>query len=320
MKQNKTIQEINEVISNFHFLEAKRCLHFSEISDEPIHCYKKNIIHHATMAADNGSLPAQSLLGMLYMEGSYANKSIFLAQKYYKMAADAGCHESQYLLAKLYLESEGSPYTNKLSLGYIMDSAASGYLPAIKLLSRSYQYGDYGLEVDFEKAISGFKIVSEIGDREDIGIAFNAMGLIYSSVDGPHKYDLAFLYFSKAAMLGLINAKYNIGTLYQNGEGCNINQPMAYKFFREAAMVGHRDSMYNLAVMYKEGLGVKQSISNCIYWLRKGTDSGDFAAKTALELLMLSRKGRSNGEEVKYYDKGVENQNNLIYIKDYINN
>lgn len=319
MKSNKTIKEINQEISKFHLLRAKECLYNSEKDGGHKSGYNKDMVKHATMAADNGNIAAQSMLGMIYKDGLYANKSMFLSQKYYRLAADGGCPESKYILAKIYLgDGNTSSYTNRISIGYIKESAAAGYLPAIRLLSISYQYGKYGLGVDLKKALSGFQDLCREGDREDVGMALNSMGLIYSSSIGMPQYDLAFLCFSKAAILGLVSAKYNLGTLYQNGEGCKINHGKAYSFFREAALLGHRDSMYSLAVMYRDGIGVNESFGNCIYWLRKGSDKGDFAAKIALDLLTISMRDKSIRAEVKYYEKRVENTNNLIYIEDYI--
>ena len=53
-------------------------------------------------------------------------------------------------------------------------------------------------------------------------------------------------------------AQFNLGVMYDNGQGVLQDYKEAVKWYRLAAEQGYADAQYNLGVMYDNGEGVPQ--------------------------------------------------------------
>ena len=62
------------------------------------------------------------------------------------------------------------------------------------------------------------------------------------------------------AILGNAAAQFNLGVMYDKGQGVPQNDKTALNWYRLAAEQGHAKSQYNLGVMYTEGRGVFRTI------------------------------------------------------------
>lgn len=60
------------------------------------------------------------------------------------------------------------------------------------------------------------------------------------------------------AQSGNKQAQYQLGGLYEMGEGVSQNNKMAAMWYQKAADQGHGGAQYNLGRMYEAGIGVKQ--------------------------------------------------------------
>ena len=80
----------------------------------------------------------------------------------------------------------------------------------------------------------------------------------------------------KAASAGFAPAAYNIGKMYRDGIGTNINLPLAAKWLRTASDKGHARAQRALGVRYALGQGVVQSDIQALKWVtlaaRQGLD------------------------------------------------
>jgi len=59
----------------------------------------------------------------------------------------------------------------------------------------------------------------------------------------------------------------------------------AMRWYRKAADKGDADAMFNIGVLYDNGEGVKQDYIEAMRWYRKAADKGDADAKAALKRL-----------------------------------
>ena len=92
-------------------------------------------------------------------------------------------------------------------------------------------------------------------------------------------------------------AQYELGIMYQNGEGVPQNYSKAVKWFRKAAEQGDSSAQYRLGLKYSVGHGVPQDYSEAVKWFRKSAEQGDAAAQLSL---------------ARIYDKGHGVQQNDI--------
>ena len=77
------------------------------------------------------------------------------------------------------------------------------------------------------------------------------------------------------AKQGNADAQYNLGVMYENGQGISKNYKTAVKWYRLAADQGHASAQFNLGVMYGMGTGVIQDNVYAHMWFNIAASSGD---------------------------------------------
>ncbi len=78
-----------------------------------------------------------------------------------------------------------------------------------------------------------------------------ALGNYYLK-QGP--YDCARHYNEKAAELGVTEACYNLGWIYQNGLGCDANKKEALSNYLKAAQAGSHLAKFRIGLIYKDSM------------------------------------------------------------------
>jgi hypothetical protein len=89
-------------------------------------------------------------------------------------------------------------------------------------------------------------------------------------------------WYRKAADQGDAKAQYNLGFMYDNGQGVPQNDAEAMKWYRKAADQGDAEAQFNLGLMYDNGQGVPQNYAEAMKWYRLAADQGDADAQYAL--------------------------------------
>lgn len=138
------------------------------------------------------------------------------------------------------------PEENHLELAELMDKAEAGDAQAQCVLAWRYEWGEEGLDQDYEEAARWYR---------------------------------------KSAEQGFDHAQYHLGILYSTGDGLNLSYEEAARWYRKAAEQGNISAQCALAWCYEHGEGVPQSIDEAAKWYRKAAEQGDEEAKDALERL-----------------------------------
>ena len=76
-----------------------------------------------------------------------------------------------------------------------------------------------------------------------------------------------------------MNAQYNLGIMYYNGQGVPQDYAEAVKWYRLAADQGDAYAQYNLGVMYDNGEGVPQDYKEAVKWYRLAAEQGHAKAQ-----------------------------------------
>jgi TPR repeat protein len=66
-------------------------------------------------------------------------------------------------------------------------------------------------------------------------------------------------------------------------EKCMTKKFFLFKQIRKAADQGHAKAQYNLGVMYEKGEGVQQNYSEALKWYKKAADQGHAGAQSKLK-------------------------------------
>lgn len=108
-------------------------------------------------------------------------------------------------------------------------------------------------------------------------------------------------HWQRLAEKGSANAQFNLGAMYDSGDGVSEDDAEAAKWYQQAADQGHVSAQFNLGVMYANGEGVTENATEAANWYRKAAEKGDYRAQYNLGALY------ANGE-------GVEQSNTESYV------
>jgi len=93
------------------------------------------------------------------------------------------------------------------------------------------------------------------------------LGLMYDNGQGvAQDYKVAVKWYTLAAQQGDVDAQYNLGLMYAQGQGVAEDYKAAVKWYTLAAEQGLASAQYNLGVMYDMGQGVAQDYVKAHMW------------------------------------------------------
>ncbi len=119
---------------------------------------------------------------------------------------------------------------------------------------------DKGVEAankgDYVAAVAEWRPLAEQGLAE----AQYNMGLMYDEGQGVSQdYKEAFKWYILSAEQGDVKAQYNLGVMHYNGKGVVQDYSEALKWWRLAAEQDRAEAQFNLGVMYHKGEGVTKN-------------------------------------------------------------
>ncbi len=129
--------------------------------------------------AEQGSAPAQFMLGLMYANGHGVGRDYQAARSWYRKAADQADPRAEHNLGMLYFEGKGVAQDYQEAHKWFHLAAERGFVPAQLMLGRIYADGR-GLPKDYTKALSWYRQAAERGHPE----AQFMVGFIYEGVQG----------------------------------------------------------------------------------------------------------------------------------------
>ncbi len=90
---------------------------------------------------------------------------------------------------------------------------------------------------------------------------------------------------NEKAEQGDTDAQFNLGVMYNNGQGVTQDYTQAVSWYRKAAEQGHADAQFNLGVRYAKGQGVTKDYTQAVSWFRKAAEQGHANAVENLKRL-----------------------------------
>jgi len=141
---------------------------------------------------------------------------------------------------------------------------------------------------DYETALREFR---PLGEQGNAGAQFN-LGLLYEEGQGvPQDYVQAAKWYRKAAEQGHASAQFNLGLMYANGLGVAQNYAEALKWYRKAAEQGLAQAQTNLGLMYRKGQGVTQDDAEAVRWYRLAAEQGGRLGQAKLGVMYVKGLG-----------------------------
>jgi len=97
--------------------------------------------------------------------------------------------------------------------------------------------------------------------------------------------------YKLAAEQGIAYAQYNLGLMYENGDGVSQDYKTAVKWYRLSAEQGNASAQTSLGVMYANGKGVLQDYKTALKWWRLSAEQGDARAQMKLGWMYADGQG-----------------------------
>ena len=136
---------------------------------------------------------------------------------------------------------------------------------------------------DFDKGLTAaqngdfataFKEWTPLAEQGLAKAQFN-LGVMYEYGDGvPQDYKEAVRLYRLAAEQGYARAQFNLGVMYEYGHAVPQDYTKAVRLYRLAAEQGFADAQYNLGTFYGNGTGVVQDFVYAHMWLNIAASNG----------------------------------------------
>jgi TPR repeat protein len=115
---------------------------------------------------------------------------------------------------------------------------------------------------------------------------------------------------------GDARAQYELGEMYDKGEGVAANSGEAAKWYRKAAEQGHPGAQWQLGYKYEYGSGVAVDNVESIKWFRRAAEQGHGIAQFELAMRYHTGKGTAK-DSVEAYKWVLLSQTNGIDVTSY---
>ena len=104
-------------------------------------------------------------------------------------------------------------------------------------------------------------------------------------------YKTAITKWKAAGMNGNAFAQFNLGVMYENGQGVVQDYAEAVKWYKLAAAQGDAQGQSNLGFMYSKGQGVVQDYAEAVKWYKLAAAQGDAFAQFNLGVMYDNGQG-----------------------------
>ncbi|MDC1000973.1 tetratricopeptide repeat protein [Alphaproteobacteria bacterium] len=161
---------------------------------------------------------------------------------------------------------------------------------------------------NMDKTFADTKKQAEQGDAT----AQYELGYMYNFGEGvAEDKEAAVKWYRLAADQGDVGAQFNLGVLYFFGEGVAEDKEAAEKWYRLAAEQGYADGQWALGFMYDNGEGVAEDKEAAVKWYRLAAEQGDADAQFSLGVMYDEGEGVAEDNEaaVKWYRLAAEKGN-----------
>jgi len=130
-------------------------------------------------------------------------------------------------------------------------------------------------------------------------------------------YVTALKEWKPLAEQGNLDAQYNLGILYENGQGVAKDYKQAFFWYKKVANQGYPNAQNKIGVMYAEGKGVERDYPQAAHWLRNAADQDVPAAQSTLALLLESGVGVAEDDKqaADYFYKAGLHDNKFAQVQ-----
>ena len=247
-------------------------------------------LQHYRRAADLGFAEAQATLGVLYERGwQEIAADPAQAVQWYAKAAAQGHAGAELNLGNMYAHGIGVPRDMAKARQLFQAAADQGFAPAQTALAKldgPAPAAVPGTDL-FQQAVALYNSGDHAGAAVLVRQAAEAgnptatyeMGYMYENGDGLQQDAAqAARWYLKAAALGDAAGEAAVGQLYESGNQVAENWDTAARWYMRSAQHGNRMGEFRLGRAYHYGVGVPLDLGAAAQWYDKAAAQGDSQA------------------------------------------
>jgi len=226
----------------------------------------------------SGDAKAESLLGVLLVEGVFVEKNLKRGLELLRSAAKKGDPEAQYRLFITYASGDiGLPITTEI-IDFLISSASQNHPRSQLYLSYDRLAGEY-LQRNVDKAKYWADMAVQNGEPLAKEVQFLLSSSFFQSGSKSRDKEIAFKALKTISDEGFTIVSFLLGLSYYQGLGVNKNDDEAFKWFSVAAYRGDKKSIkYRDLVMKK----LNKNSGEADEWLvNLASNSDTYYGKTA---------------------------------------
>ena len=192
--------------------------------------------------------------------------------------------EAQYRLGMLhYKGSESVPRDHSKGFTWLKRAAESGSAHARCAIAKKLYEGERS-QMDRDAAFQWHLRAADEGCRHAVKAAV-----------------------SIAAMHNDVEGQYELGRMYATGNDLSRDVDLAYEWYTRAAMQGHSKAQLILAIGYADGIGLERDEWESLSWLKKAANSGLDEAEYMLAGMYVSGAGvgKDLDAAAEWYDRAA---------------
>lgn len=143
-------------------------------------------------------------------------------------------------------------------------------------------------EGQYEQAFAIYDSLAKAGDAK---AQFN-LGLMYQSGDGVNaNLEQAVYWFGEAAKQGYTEAQYTLAAMVFHRDIQTLSYPQALELYRKAAINGHTKSQLNLGMLYYRGEVIERDLNEAVLWILRAAEQNNSEAQSILGQMYLHGEG-----------------------------
>jgi TPR repeat protein/energy-coupling factor transporter ATP-binding protein EcfA2 len=242
--------------------------------------FQKVVAAHGVNLAD-----AENQIGVLYAYGEGSIKKDYgQADTWLRKAAQDGSAEAAYHLAYRYLNGQGVAPDDGQAMTWFRKAIAGkadDTADAELQIGMLYNAGGGPIKQDYGQAVAWFRQAMQDGSSE----AAYHLALRYLNGQGVKTDNAQAMTLFQKAVKGnaadIADAEYQIGQMFENGEGEPQDTGKALDWYRKAAAAGSGDAEYRIAHAYYLGDHEPEDYAQAIDWYQKAIKDAAVSAASA---------------------------------------
>lgn len=248
-------------------------------------------------AHERGNADASFMLARHYLEGKGTAMNLRMAAELFQQLYSGGCAKAGIPLGVMYYEGQGVPKNYARARDCLLKGLSApddnlGIFRPYVLLGKMYYLGGSGLKKNLPEAR---KYLLKAGNDPE---ALYLLGCLQRDGRGGLTADdrKAFALFSRAAALGDMQAKAEIGKMYCTGRGVGKDYALAVQHLKLAADRGDQEAARMLAGLYADVKNPKHDDAAAFRYFKGLAQTGDADALYRCGMMLLEGRGTAKDE------------------------